>query len=531
MRRPFLLLFTLSLLPLRAQQFRVDDPLDFEPAARPVDQPAVRKLSDYYDILKNTLATPGELNRKSPKPIRARSVNTLGEPLQGAWWVKRHYYKTMSLDELVAGPGIDHPPSEEGPWTVVSAKSEGITPGFTILDAKQGMYFIKFDPISNPEMATGADQVAIRLVYALGYHVPENYLVDFSGSKLKLGKEVTLTDRMGRKRRMTERDLDELLKKAPRDKEGRYRVTASRAVLGKGIGPYRFAGTRSDDPNDFVPHEHRRDLRGFAVVAAWINHNDSRALNTYDSVVEENGANIIRHYVLDLGSTFGSGTQMANSPRSGGEYLFGWKQSAVQLFSVGLAVPYWAKARYPDLPSIGRFEYKTFDPDQWAADYPNPAFLNRLPDDEFWAAKQILAFRDEELRAIVHSARYSDPKAEAWLLECLIQRRDKIGRTIFAKVLPIDKFEIRGGRFVFGDLSEKAHLGGAGPYTIRWLGFDNETGAATPIEGSEGPALPAQGGNYKVARITSAARAKQVVDVTIRLEGAAPTIVGIDRRW
>jgi hypothetical protein len=531
MRRPFLLLFTLSLLPLPAQQFRVDDPLDFEPKPLSVDQPAVRKLSDYYDLLKNTLATPGELNRKLPKPIRARAVNTLGEPMQGAWWVRRHYYKTMSLDELVAGPGSEHPPSEDGPWTVTAAKSEGITPGFTIRDARQEIYFIKFDPITNPEMATGADQVAIRLVYALGYHVPENYLVDFSGSKLRLGKGVTLTDRLGRKRRMTDRDLADLLLKAPKDKEGRFRVTASRAVPGKGIGPYRFDGTRSDDPNDFVPHEHRRDLRGFAVVSAWIDHNDSRAINTYDSVVEENGANVIRHYVLDLGSTFGSGTQVPNSPRAGGEYLFGWKQSAVQLFSLGLAVPYWAKARYPDLPSIGRLEYKTFDPDKWVAEYPNPAFLNRLPDDEFWAAKQILAFRDEELRAIVHSARYSNPKAEAWLLECLIQRRDKIGRAIFAKVLPIDKFEIRGGRIGFEDLSEKAHLGGAGPYSIQWLVLDNETGATTPIEGADGPVLPPQGGAYKVARITSAARARQLVDVTLRFDGAAPAIVGIDRKW
>ena len=531
MRRTCLFLFSLSLLPLSAQKFRADDPLDAEPTARPVGEPAVRKLSDYYDVLRNTLATPGELNRKLAKPIPARAVNTLGEPLQGAWWVKRHYYKPMSVDELLAGPGADRPPSKEGPWTLVSVKSEGITPGFTILDAKQDTYFIKFDPISNPEMATGADQVALRLVYALGYHVPENYLVDFSGSKLTLGKEVALTDRLGRKRRVTERDLDDLLKKAPRDKAGLYRVTASRAVPGKGIGPYRFEGTRSDDPNDFIPHEHRRDLRGFAVISAWIDHNDSRALNTYDSVVEENGANIIRHYVLDLGSTFGSGSTVPNSPRSGGEYLFGWKQSAVQLFSLGLAVPYWAKARYPDLPSIGRFEYKTFDPDRWVADYPNPAFMNRLPDDEFWAAKQILAFRDEELRAIVHSARYSDPKAEAWLLECLIQRRDKIGRTIFAKVLPIDKFEVQGGKIAFDDLSEKAHLGGAGPYSIQWLGLDNETGAATPIEGANGPALPTQSGTYMVARITSTARANQSVDVAVRLDGSAPAIVGIDRKW
>ena len=221
---------------------------------------------------------------------------------------------------------------------------------------------------------------------------------------------------------------------------------------------------------------------------------------------------------------------MPNSPRSGGEYLFEWKQSAVQLFSLGLAVPYWAKAHFPKLPSIGRFEYKVFDPEKWRPEYPNPAFLNRLPDDEFWAAKQVMAIRDEEIRAIVRSARYSDPEAEAWLVECLIQRRDKIGRAYFRKALPIDKFEIRGGEIVFEDLSEKAGFGKAEPYAIQWFQLDNTDSSLAPIAGAKGPTLPAQGGKYRVARISNAERLKQIVDLTIRFD-AKPVIVGIDRRW
>ena len=530
--RPFAILFSLSLLTLDAQKFRSDDPLDFAPQATRLDNAAPRKLSDYYDLVTHTLDTPGEIHRGTRKSIPAQAVNTIGEPMQGAWWVKRHYYKPMTIDQLVTGPGKDHPPSAHGPWTVVGAKSEGITPGFVMLDAKQQLYFVKFDPLTNPEMATGADHVAIRLVHALGYHVPENYIVDFSKDMLVLGKDVTVADRLGRRRKMTDRDLTQMLLKVPKDKMGRYRATASLAVAGKGIGPYRYYGRRRDDPNDFVPHEHRRDLRGLAVASAWIGHDDSRAINTYDAVVEENGETFIRHYILDLGSTLGSGTQQANSARSGGEYLFGWKQSAIQLFSLGLAVPYWAKARFPDLPSVGRFEYQVFDPEKWVGEYPNPAFLNRLPDDEFWAAKQIAAFQDEEIRAIVKSARYSDLKAEDWLVECLVQRRNKIGRAYFKKVLPIDKFEIRNGELVFDDLSSKADLGAAGPFDIRWLDLDNATGSTTPISGATGSALPGQGGPYRVARITSAARPRQAVDVTVRLDhDRSPTVVGVDRRW
>jgi len=528
----FILFMFLSSLSANAQALYPDDPVEFEPKPVSVTEVAKRKLSDYYDLVRNTLDTPGQLNRNASKPVRAQAVNTLGEPMQGAWWVKRHYYKPMTLDELVAGPGKDHPPAPQGSWTVVGAKNEGITPGFVILDGKNELYFIKFDPLSQPEMATGADQVAIRLVHALGYHVPENYLVEFSEETLVLGKDVTLADRLGRRRPMTRRDLTEILLKVPKNSHGRYRATASRAIPGTGIGPYRYHGTRRDDPNDFVPHEHRRDLRGFAIVSAWIGHDDSRAINTYDALVEENGAKFIRHYILDLGSTFGSGTQRPNSPRSGGEYLFGWKQSAVQLFSLGLAVPYWAKASFPNLPSIGRFEFARFDPERWVPEYPNPAFLNRLPDDEFWAARQIMSFGNEQIHAIVGSAQYSDPKAAEWLAQCLIQRRDKIGRAFYKKVLPIDKFEVRESQLVFEDLSEKADFGAAGPYTIQWFQFDQKTGATTPLPGATGSLLPAQSGPYLVAKIESGSRPNQRVDVTLRLGiSSSPTVVGVDRLW
>jgi len=204
----------------------------------------------------------------------------------------------------------------------------------------------------------------------------------------------------------------------------------------------------------------------------------------------------------------------------------------VQLMSLGLAVPYWAKAHFPDLPSVGRFEFATFDPERWVPEYPNPAFLNRLPDDEFWAAKQIMSLGNEQIRAIVETGQYSDPTAADWLAQCLIQRRDKIGRAFYKKVLPIDKFEIRDNQLVFEDLSEKADFGAAGPYRIQWFQFDNGTEATSPIPGATTAVMPSPSGPYLVARIASESRPRQLVDVTVRLEGSSsPTVVGIDRQW
>ena len=55
------------------------------------------------------------------------------------------------------------------------------------------------------------------------------------------------------------------------------------------VGGFRYYGTRPDDPNDVVPHEHRRELRALQVFGAWTNLVDMKAGNTLDTVITENG--------------------------------------------------------------------------------------------------------------------------------------------------------------------------------------------------------------------------------------------------
>jgi hypothetical protein len=106
---------------------------------------------------------------------------------------------------------------------------------------------------------------------------------------------------------MTERDLDALLHQAARRTDGRYRVVASKAVEGRPLGPFSYYGVRPDDPNDTIPHEHRRSLRGLRMFAAWINHVDVRSENSLDTVVRnETGLNVVRHHLIDFNATLGS---------------------------------------------------------------------------------------------------------------------------------------------------------------------------------------------------------------------------------
>jgi hypothetical protein len=488
-------LLLLAAAALHAQRFYADDPLEAEPPPHPVKDIKNRKLSDYFDLLNNQFRKVGERQPGKGPPIRAKAVNTLGEPLQGAWWVKRHYYRRMSIEELKRVPGPDVLPSVKDKLTVVSAKNEGVTPGFVVLDANQRRFFIKFDPLTNPEMATSADAITSRFFYALGFHVPDNNIVYLDPDQLVLGADITLAGKDGKPRKMLRRDLIEILLKVPKTPDGRYRATASLALPGRPVGPPRYSGMRTDDPNDIVPHEHRRDQRGLHVIDSWLDHDDSRAINNLDALVTEDGRSYIRHYQLDFGSTLGSGTQRANSPRSGA-YYFDWSGAARQFFTLGLAPPYWAFARYPHFPSIGKFEWKVFDPERWVPEYPNPAFLNRLPDDEFWGAKLVTAITTDEIRAIVSMGQLSDKKAEDWLVECLAQRRDKIGRVYFSKLLPFDKFAIENGEVVWEDLGASLKYLPAAEVSLQWHSFDNATGAKRPLAGQASKRIPAISAGY-----------------------------------
>lgn len=518
----------------QAPKFYPDDPVWKEPAPRAVGDVKPRKLSDYYDFFLHSFAHPGEHQPKR-ETIAAKNTNTLAEVPDSPWYTNRHGRHPMTAEQLARGPNTGDPPSMAGPWRVTKAKTEGVTPGLEIDDARGVHYWLKFDPADNPEMSTAADVIGSVFFHALGYNVPENYIVHFDRNQLVVTPNSVFKDRLGRKRTMSERDVEELLLDVPRGRDHRYRAVASARIAGQSLGEFQFFGTRKDDPNDTVPHEHRRELRGYFVFCAWLDHEDSRAINTYDSLVEENGIRFVKHYLMDFGSLLGSGSTKPNSPRSGNEYLFAPKPALIQFVTLGLYVPRWAFADYPNIPSVGRFEYSIFEPETFKPDYPNPAFANRLPDDTFWAAKQVMMFTDGQIRAMVRKGEYSDPQAEGWVVQCLAARRDKIGRTYFAKLLPLDQFQVKEGRLDFEDLAVRYGLAQPRQYRIQWFGFDNLANRMTPLAGQEGAILPdtvnkARPGEYFAAEIRGQ-ESRQKVIAYLRAAPGNPEVVGIDRVW
>jgi hypothetical protein len=455
-----------------------------DPIARVVDtqdasnvQP--KSVNLVYDESRNLFGNPGDPDMNQ----RAMNINTVDEVPDSSWFTNRIIGPTpMSVEDIAKGPDTTSGPAP-GRWTIVSGKSDGITPGFTILDSTGVRWFIKFDPPQWREMATGAEVAVTKLFYALGYHVPENHVTHLTRENLVVGERATIAAADGGERSLTSRDIDRLLRIAAQETDGSYRVVASKALPGKPLGPFLYVDTRSDDPNDIVPHEHRRELRGLRVFAAWTNHVDTKAINSLDTLVTDNGRAVVRHHLIDFGSTLGSASIKPREYDEGHHYIVDPGPTLKGIVGLGLYIPSFHFIDYPSYRSVGHFSADGFDPPAWKPRVPNPAFRRARADDTFWAARRVMAFTDDMIRAAVKTGRYSDPAAEKHITDTLIARRDAIGRAWLTDVNPvIDPALDASGTLTFSNAAVAAGVAQApAAYEVAWFRFDNASRTATPI--------------------------------------------------
>jgi hypothetical protein len=525
----------------RAPKFYDDDPLWRVPDSQDASMVAPAEIDLVVDLTFNLFGKPGD-----PAPdVRARNLNTVDEVPDSSWFTNRAGRVPLTPADVARGPDTTDGPAP-GPWTVTSAKSDGVTPGFTIKDTAGTRWFLKFDPPGYRAMATGTEVTVTKLMWALGYHVPENHVARLRREQLVVGEGASITPPGESKRAMTLGDFDVLLARADREPDGGYRIVARRALPGvKPLGGFRFHGTRPDDPNDIVPHEHRRELRGYGVFAAWLNHVDAKAINSLDMLVQENGRSFVRHHLIDFGSTLGSGGVAPREEWEGFEYMVQPREIAKGMATFGFFILPWRTVDVYRSRAIGTLprDNTRFNPGAWRPRVPNPAFLRARADDRFWAATKLAALSDDMIRAAVSAGQFGDPAAEAFLVKALVDRRDAILRAWLPAINPIVAPQLGvDGSLTFENAAVSARVAKApAGYRAVWSTFDNHTGDSRPIAVTSSttarfasPAgLPASAGSYIHVEISAdeAAHPSWRVPVQVYFRRTAPgwMLVGLER--
>jgi hypothetical protein len=485
------LLGALALQPVftTGPRFYADDPLEREPESRDASGVKRWNIGLVYELAVNLAVN----ERREPSNTRAQNINTIDEVPDSSWFTNRIGRTRAQAEDLARGPNTDRPPAPEK-WVIVREKAAGAQAGFTARDANGVTWFVAFDEKERPQADTAAVVVATKIFWALGYNQVQTFLTTFDPRRAEFDPQATIRRPSGKRTPWQRRDLDALLKRVARNPDGTYRVVAGKLIPGEILGGFRYYGTRPDDPNDIVPHQHRRELRALRVFGAWTNLTDTKGGNTVDALVTENGRSIVKHYLQDVGSTFGT----ANGPRDwdiGWEHFYQGDTTKRRLLSFGFALSPWQTVPYTEYPSIGRFEGDRFDPREWKPQTPTLAHVEMRGDDAFWAARRVMAFSDELIRTAVHTGQYSDAAAEAHLAAVLVKRRDAIGRAYLPALNPIVEPRLTAdGALSFQNAAVDARFAEAPPtYLGAWSLFDNATGSAKPIAETRSATTSMQG--------------------------------------
>jgi hypothetical protein len=438
--------------------WRVHDDANIE---EPVEHEFSRK--EYYTQVFLSQRLDRALSLPDQEP--AWNTNAFDEVPDSSWFQNRIGVRSIPPAEAAAGPVTGGPP--EPPFEVTGGKAGGGTRGLTLRDRTGRKFLVKFDRRANPELGTAAGVIVGRVFWVLGYNVPSDTVFELDLNQLSIAAGAKYKNPVGDKLPLDMSVIQYALAPAPPGRNGRYRALASQLLDGKPKGGFSATGTREDDPNDIVPHQHRRELRGMRVFAAWLGHTDIKEDNTLDLYVSKGERRYLKHYLIDFDAAFNSHAAEFQRPDNGWEYMIDWEAQTKATLAFGLWHRPWEDAGPAPWPSVGWFKAAPFDPEAWHETYPFAPFMEMDPADAYWAAKLVMKFDRLLLTALVAEGRLSNPHAAQYLVDTLLARRDAIGRAFLDAVTPLDEIRIDERVLCLTDLSVRHGL--ARPSIVEWL--------------------------------------------------------------
>jgi hypothetical protein len=426
----------------RASQLRfaTDAPIWFVEDHAPIEEPAARGLNRYHSFIDGYWLRPLDdlLGLHVARP--AADINCVDEVPASSWFTPRRGSDSLAPQAVGRGPGIHPRLDAAGGLIVTGARVAGPEPYLVVRESTGRHCVLVIDDPAYPQMRTAATVIANRLLHACGYNVLESFIDEIDSGRLQVAEDAKEMGRYGAASDLRDRDLQALLDRVVPER-GRLRVAVCRLPEGSPKGGFSDRGVRQDDPNDKIPHQDRRSLRGLRVICSWIDLARMRPDRTLDVYLEETGA--LRHYLFDLGMSLGASVQSPHPFGMEGEEPY-WAMGTWlgNLFQLGFGEDYSARPAAPPFPGVGNFAAHGFDPLAWQPAYRYEPFVRMDWSDACWGARIVSQFEDEQIGAAVAAGKLSDARAAGYLRGALIERRDRLAAGWFDHINAAADFSI-----------------------------------------------------------------------------------------
>lgn len=355
------------------------------------------------------------------------NVNAVDEVPSSSWYTRRLGHFDPSRNDLLEGPcrGVPEPVP---PYSVRQLASDNGTDVLHIADARGRVYEFQLDALRQPERASAAEVIGSRVYHAAGYFVPCTRIVHFTAEELVLAEDAHGVED-GIDTVLGFEQLEQALGRAHHRDDGFYRAAARAPLPGRRLGPWRYEGLRDGDYNDVVPHEDRRDVRAGYVLASWLNHYDASERTTQTVWISDDPRSSTGHLqhvharFTDCLGAMPSDLELARRVGGGHAGFFDLDQIATDFLTLGAISRPWHTNRLGLVgATLGYWNVRDFEPQDWRPGYPNPAFQRATPRDFAWMARILAHLTPDDMGAIIAEAQVEDPLVRTEIERILVGR-------------------------------------------------------------------------------------------------------------
>ena len=231
----------------------------------------------------------------------------------------------------------------------------------------------------------------------------------------------------GRQRRCTTSDLDDILERAARN-GGRHlpRPGQPEHRRAQPLGPFRYYGTRPDDPNDIFPHEHRRELRGLSVFCRVAQSRRGRAAQLARHLVRAGGRRSCATTCSISARRSAAAASRRRAARAGNEFV--WESRPTLDHDADARASTCGRGSRSTIPTSRRSAGSnppTSGRRTGSRTIPIRRSATRGPRIASGRRASSRRFQTKRSRAIVRTAQFTDPRATEYLTKTLLERQEQ----------------------------------------------------------------------------------------------------------